>query len=95
MQITNSFGIGSVSQLQPSARNNNQIDTSSSQTAALNPTDVIEFSSEAQSILEGTSTETENRTSRIASIRQEIASGAYDTDEKVSAALDRFLDIYG
>jgi len=31
---------------------------------------------------------------RVASLRQAIAEGNYETPEKISAALDRFLDAY-
>lgn len=34
----------------------------------------------------------EIRTARVAELQSAIAGGAYDTDEKISAALDRFLD---
>lgn len=35
---------------------------------------------------------TETRTEKLARIRAEIESGAYDTDEKLEAAVDRMLD---
>ncbi|MCC9599808.1 flagellar biosynthesis anti-sigma factor FlgM [Stieleria sp. JC731] len=35
------------------------------------------------------------RFERVAEIRRQIADGAYDTPEKMDAALDRFLDLLG
>ena len=40
-------------------------------------------------------TEDLDRAERIAAIRREIAAGTYDTPEKLSAALDSFLDTAG
>ena len=37
----------------------------------------------------------EMRTDRVAEIRAQIASGAYETDAKLDAALDRLLDEIG
>ncbi len=96
MQITNSFGIGSASSIQGTNRSNAiaQPAALENSSSILNPQDQVEFSPEAQAILAGEGAETENRTERIAEIRRQIADGSYDTDEKISAALDRFLDVY-
>jgi anti-sigma28 factor (negative regulator of flagellin synthesis) len=97
MQISSNVGIGSLNTVQ-SFRQNNQVDSLNGQSAkGLTPVDQVDFSSEAQAILSGdvNETESENRSERIAGIRREIASGSYDSDEKVLAALDKFLDIYG
>lgn len=61
---------------------------------ALSPKDEVQISDAARMMDEL------NRTSgireeRIAQIQQEIADGSYDTDEKLDAALERFLDKYG
>ena len=37
----------------------------------------------------------EIRSEKVAEIRAAIASGSYETEEKISAALDRFLDLEG
>lgn len=95
MQISSNFGIGSLNATQGN-RQSNQVDNLAQQSSAgLTPVDQLDFSSEAQAILSGKESDTENRADKIASIRREIANGSYDTDEKVSAALDKFLDIYG
>lgn len=97
MQISSNVGIGALNTTQ-SYRQNNQIDSLAQEsTSGLNPVDQLDFSSEAQAILSGKveGSDTENRADKIAGIRREIANGSYDSDEKVSAALDKFLDIYG
>ncbi len=97
MQISSNFGIGSVSSIQGANRQNVAAEATqtSGQTSALNPLDQLDFSPEAQAILAGEEADTGNRTERIAEIRRQIADGSYDTDEKMSAALDRFLNVYG
>ena len=96
MQITYSFGICSANSIQSTNRSNAiaQPAALESTSSILNPQDQVEFSTEAQALLAGESTDTENRTHRIAEIRRQIADGSYDSDEKISAALDRFLDVY-
>lgn len=40
------------------------------------------------------SADSDIRVDRVADIRRQIASGTYDTPEKLDAALDKFLDQY-
>jgi negative regulator of flagellin synthesis FlgM len=60
--------------------------------------DQLDLSPEAQRLMsaEGVSSSSEGdlRMERIATIRQAIADGTYETPERMSAALDRFLDSY-
>ena len=98
MQITNNFGLGAIQSLQSSNRPNAAAagaEQAVQSAGTLNPLDQVDFSSEAQALLAGEAADTENRTERIADIRRQIADGSYDSDDKVLAALDRFLDIYG
>jgi len=87
-------GIGGVGQAQPlgGVRPAQEIETPT--TNALSPQDEVQISSEAQAMDELSRT-ADVRMERIAQIQQEIADGVYDTDEKMDAALDRFLDSYG
>lgn len=63
------------------------------------PVDQLDISSAAGEVnrltgassTEGTS---DIRVDRVADIRRQIASGSYDTPEKMDAALDKFLDQY-
>lgn len=62
--------------------------------------DQLDLSSEAQG-LSGVSSSAEAgvvdgiRFDKVADIRRQIADGSYDTDDKMSAALDRLLDEVG
>jgi negative regulator of flagellin synthesis FlgM len=59
--------------------------------------DQLDFSVEAQELLasqSASSSNTEIRADRVATIRQQIADGTYETPEKLSAALDRLLDSF-
>lgn len=66
-------------------------------TSALNiPRDQLELSKAAQLFMELTaldpSTDPAERQALIQRIREEIANGTYDTDEKLEMALSKFLD---
>ena len=96
MQISNNFGISASNALQSAGNANNKLEaaTKSTQATGLNPTDQLDFSPEAQAIISGEGPSQADRTSRIASIRSAIAEGSYDTPERLSAALDKFLLAY-
>ncbi len=63
-------------------------------------TDELELSSEAQQISQAQAvgqvgnSGSEIRADKVASLREAIASGSYETPEKLSAALDRLLDTF-
>jgi negative regulator of flagellin synthesis FlgM len=74
--------------------------TESLKTAAAEPTtrsigvdtvDQLDLSREAQSLMQ-TGAANEIRSDRVADIRAQIASGRYETAEKLSAAVNRMLD---
>ncbi len=54
------------------------------------PVDQLELSPEAQILTGG-----EIRADRVAQVRAEIASGVYETDAKLDAAVERLLDQIG
>ena len=61
--------------------------------------DQLDLSAQAQQIsqsqLSGSSQSTDAiRTDKVASLRQAIAGGGYETPEKLSAALDKMLDTF-
>ena len=81
---------------QPHARMNKTQSTSeSSQSGPIR--DELQLSAEAQKIGEATSLDNsgEIRMDKVNSIRQQIADGTYETEEKLEAALDRFIDMLG
>lgn len=96
MQISNSFSVSSVDALRTASRGatpaNNVAETS---TESLTPVDQLDLSAEAQGITGSNKNSNEIRVDRVADIRRQIAEGNYDTDEKLSAALDNFLDQIG
>jgi anti-sigma28 factor (negative regulator of flagellin synthesis) len=59
--------------------------------------DELNLSAEAQKIGEISNVENsgEIRMDRVNQIRQQIADGTYETEEKLEAAIDRFLDLLG
>lgn len=62
--------------------------------ATATPTDQLDISQEAD--LVGRVHELPDvRTERVAQIRAEIASGAYETEDKLDLALERLLDEFG
>lgn len=67
--------------------------------AQVNPAlDQLDLSAEAQELLSSgsvaSSADGEIRMDRVASLRQAIADGTYETPERLSAALDRMLDTF-
>jgi anti-sigma28 factor (negative regulator of flagellin synthesis) len=97
MQIFGPFRVSTTQattgaqRLQPQGQSN----AASSRTAA--PIDQLDLSSNA-SRLDASSNVSgggEIRIDRVAELRRQIASGNYDTPEKLDLALDRMLDQFG
>ena len=84
--------IRSTSNLQTSSAVDLQKQTSANATQNNNsvPIDSLEISAEAQ--LLSTSSATEIRADRVADLRAQIASGDYETPEKLEAAVGRMFD---
>ncbi len=96
MQISNNFAVSSVDALRNASRSSATTEVATeSESASLTPVDQLDLSAEAQGISETSDTAGEIRVDRVADIRRQIAEGNYDTDEKLSAALDNFLDQIG
>ena len=55
------------------------------------PTDQLDISAEAQ-VMSTAATSTEIRADRVAELRTQIASGQYETSEKLDAAISRMLN---
>lgn len=64
--------------------------TSATDSASSVPVDQLEISAEAQMM--STAASGEIRADRVADIRAQIASGQYDTAEKLDAAVSRMFD---
>ncbi len=84
--------IRSTSNLQTSSAVNLQKQNSANATQNNNsvPVDSLEISAEAQML--STSGATEIRADRVADLRAQIASGEYETPEKLEAAVSRMFD---
>ena len=96
MQISNNFSVSSVDALRNASRGAGATEVAAeSSSASLTPVDQLDLSVEAQGITETSDTASEIRVDRVADIRRQIAEGNYDTEEKLSAALDNFLDQIG
>lgn len=90
MDVNSISGVGRAQPL-GGIRPTQEIDTAA--TNALAPQDEVQISSAAQAMDELGQT-SDVRMERIRQIQQEIADGVYDSEEKLDAALDRFLDAY-
>ncbi|MGI9496712.1 MAG: flagellar biosynthesis anti-sigma factor FlgM [Mariniblastus sp.] len=84
--------IRSTSNIQTSSAVNlqKQNSTSATQNANSVPVDSLEISAEAQML--STSSATDIRADRVADLRAQIASGEYETPEKLEAAVSRMFD---
>lgn len=84
--------IRSTSNIQTSSAVNlqKQNSTSATQNANSVPVDSLEISAEAQML--STSSATDIRADRVADLRSQIASGEYETPEKLEAAVSRMFD---
>ena len=84
--------IRSTSNIQTSSAVNlqKQNSTSATQNANSVPVDSLEISAEAQML--STSSATDIRADRVADLRAQIASGKYETPEKLEAAVSRMFD---
>jgi negative regulator of flagellin synthesis FlgM len=94
MEISSSLGVQGIQQVGNVQRANPISEASAAQeTQAMAPVDQLELSAEALGIsassIEAVSSDI--RVDKVAEIRRAIANGTYDTEEKMSAALDRFL----
>ncbi len=96
MQISNNFSVSSVDALRNASRSAAATEVAAdSNGASLTPVDQLDLSAEAQGIAETGDIGNEIRVERVADIRRQIAEGNYDTEEKLSAALDNFLNQIG
>lgn len=97
MQINSSQSLAAVQQ---TARTGSVRGPSPLEAAATNQVqtgsvvDQLDFSAEAQALMSAQGGEGEMRLDRIATIRQAISDGSYETPEKLDAALEKLLDSF-
>jgi negative regulator of flagellin synthesis FlgM len=96
MQISSNFSVGGVDAARSTSKSNTLNATSTTQQSSTSlPVDQLDLSPEALGIANTASASEVFRAEKVANLREAIAQGNYDTDDKVSAALDKFLDQLG
>ena len=96
MQISNNFSVSSIDALRGASRSAPAADVASEPSnGSLTPVDQLDLSAEAQGVSQSESNSGDIRVDRVADLRRQIAEGNYDTEEKISKALDSFLDQLG
>ncbi|MEI7458017.1 MAG: flagellar biosynthesis anti-sigma factor FlgM [Pirellula sp.] len=96
MQISGNFSVSGVDASRAATKSNAPAPAqAATQSAIATPVDQLELSAEALSVGQTEQSGQAFRAEKVASLREAIAQGTYDTDEKMSAALDSFLDQLG
>lgn len=96
MQISGNFSVGGVDATRGASRANAIAAAHTEAKSALSmPVDQLDLSPEALSIDETNNASEVFRADKVASLREQIAAGNYDTDEKLDAALSIMLDRLG
>jgi negative regulator of flagellin synthesis FlgM len=96
MQISGNFSISGIDAARGATRTNAIKAAHEEATASLAmPVDQLELSPEALGIGETNSSSEVFRADKVAALRDAIASGDYDTDEKLNAAFEIMLDRLG
>lgn len=96
MQISGNFSVSGVDGSRAAAKSNAPSPAPAATPSAIaTPVDQLELSAEALSIGSSEPSGQAFRAGKVDRLREAISQGNYDTDEKMSAALDRFLDQLG
>ncbi len=96
MQISGNFSVSGVDSARTASRSNAPTQTNAPTASTItNPVDQLELSPEALSVANSQSSSEVFRADKVASLREAIAQGEYDTDEKFSVAFDKLLDQLG
>jgi negative regulator of flagellin synthesis FlgM len=96
MQISGNFSISGIDAARSASRTN-AIKTAHEETKAslAMPVDQLELSPEALAISETANSSEVFRADKVAALRDAIAAGDYDSDEKLNAAFEIMLDRLG
>ena len=96
MQISGNFSISGVDAARSASRANAITAAHSETKASLSmPVDQLDLSAEAMALGETTGSSEVFRADKVASLREAIAAGNYDTDEKLDAALEMMFQRLG
>ena len=96
MQIPGNFSVSGVDAARTVGRSNSQAQPTAEPAAkSAIPIDQLDLSPEALGTANVNSTSETFRPDKVASMKQAIANGDYDTDEKMSIAFGKMLDQLG
>ena len=93
MQISGNFSISGTDAARNAVKGNPPTQSATATTSPIStPVDQLDLSPEA---LSSSGTGEVFRSDKVADLREAIAQGNYDTDEKLSIAMDKMLDQLG
>ena len=96
MQISGNFSVSGVDAARTAERINAPSQTAATPAATIHsPADQLDLSPEALGTANSQASSEVFRSDKVASLREAIAQGNYDTDERLSIAFDKFLDQLG
>ena len=96
MQISGNFSVSGVDSARTVGRSNAPTQTAAASTSPIStPVDQLDLSPEALSSSSSQASGEVFRADKVASLREAISQGNYDTDEKLSLALGKLLDQLG
>lgn len=96
MQISGNFSIAGIDAAKSAGRSNAPAASTAAPTTQLSsPVDQLDLSPEALNVSSSQSSGEIFRADKVASLREAIAQGNYDTDDKLSLAFDKLLDQLG
>ena len=96
MQISGNFSVSGVDAARTTGRSNAPTQSAVTSAATIKtPVDQLDLSPEALSSASSQASGEVFRSDKVASLREAIAQGNYDTDEKLSVAMDKLLDQLG
>ncbi len=95
MQISGNFSVSGVDAARTSERSNAPNPTATPDKSIQSPVDQLDLSPEALGSVNTQASSEVFRADKVASLREAIAQGNYDTDEKLSIAFDKLLDQLG
>ena len=96
MQISGNFSVSGVDSARTAGRSNAPTQTAAASTSPIStPVDQLDLSPEALSASSSQASGEVFRADKVASLREAISQGNYDTDEKLSLALGKLLDQLG
>jgi len=96
MQISGNFSVSGVEAARTAGSSNAPTQMAAATTSPIStPVDQLDLSPEALSSSSSQASGEVFRADKVASLREAISQGNYDTDEKLSLALDKLLDQLG